>query len=86
MVLEPSLRILGLAAIFPVPSIGTRRSMSQLKSEDLYWTKSNNLVEVMVPTLKPFQPSSVSDALTKAARSFGSPIFQLVAKASVIDV
>ena len=40
----------------------------------------------MVPTLKRFQPSSVSEALTKSALSFGSLIFQLVAKASVTDV
>ena len=69
-----------------MPSIVTRRSMSQLKSEALSWTKSNNLVAVVVPTLKLFQPSSGSEALTKAARSFGYPIFQLVAKASAMDV
>ena len=86
MVLEPFLIILGLAEIYPVPSIGTRGSMSQLKSEALYWTKSNNLVAVVVPTLKHFQPSSGSEDLTKAARSFGSPRFQLVAKASMMDV
>ena len=36
--------------------------------------------------MKRFQPSSGSEALTKAAQSFGSQIFQLVAKASVMDV
>ena len=41
---------------------------------------------MVVPTLKRFQPSLGSEALTKAARSFGSPVFQLVVKASVMDV
>ena len=54
--------------------------------EALSWNKSNNLVAVVVLTLKRFQPSSGSEALTKAARSFGSPRFQLVARASVMDV
>ena len=63
-----------------------RRSMSQLKSEALSWTKSNNVVVVVVLTLKCFEPSSSSEALTKAARSFGYLRFQLVAKSSVIDV
>ena len=58
----------------------------QLKSEALSWTKSNNLVAVVVPALKRFQPSSGSEALTKAARSFGFPRIQTVAKASVMDV
>ena len=86
MVLEPFLRILGLAAIYLVPSIGTHRSIYQLKSEALSCIKSNNFVVVVVLTLKRFQLSSGSEALTKAARSFGSPRFQMVAKASVMVV
>ena len=86
MVLEPFLIILGLAEICPVPSIGTHRSMYQLKSEALSWTKFNNLVAVVVPTLKRFQPPSGSEALTKAARSFGSPRFKLETKTSVMNV
>ena len=41
---------------------------------------------MVVTTLELFQPSSGSKALTKAGRSFESPRFQLVAKASVMDV
>ena len=63
-----------------------RRSMPQLKSEALSWIKSNNLVVVVVTTLKRFQLSLGSEVLTKAARSFGSPIFQMVVMASVMDV
>ena len=81
MVLEPFLRILGLAEICLVPSIETCRSMYQLKSEALSWNKPNNLVVVVVTTLKRFQPSSGFEDLTKAARSFGSSRFQLVMKA-----